>query len=391
MADGQDAGQESLDTSSSIDPGILSLAQGLAQAQALAHKENPFAGLGQAKIAPEYAKETQKEQLGRMLTQTLTNSIGGGLSDVQDVQNNAAITNGLVNSLHGQDTGLPDLWSSPIEAAGKLFQSQQAGALGYARAKAGLDIEKAKQEGVNKAIADKPWMAGQIRSALGQQGSQSLGGNDSANPDAPSSPIGAKIYDPEKLAEKQFSTTDKINNSTEAKDFREASSRYQSMLSLYSQNNQPSAIAMIKNVAKVLDPKAIVRPGTFEIEADPGSPAMRLQGFLSEIESQGQLSPQHKAQLIGASLPNLIGSYQGYKNMGTQAIKGFAGVGGNPQAISMDSLPDLNGDANLMFKQIMGEVKDPNQAALVAKQMFPGFKFLMNQKTGEIQVQGGEQ
>jgi hypothetical protein len=146
---------------------------------------------------------------------------------------------------------------------------------------------------------------------------------------------------PEEIGPKALEIGGKIANSPAAQNLTEAKDRFNAMLSLSNQDSSAASVAMIKNFAKILDPRAVIRESTFDIVADPGSPALALQDTMNELKNGGRLSPEHRSQLISAAMDNLRTLDLGYRSYAQSELGTFGNVGGDPSKVSLLDPPNI--------------------------------------------------
>lgn len=132
---------------------------------------------------------------------------------------------------------------------------------------------------------------------------------------------------------KTLDLSKEIGKSEPAKNYEGAKSFFDSLQSLQGQNTQSAAVAMVIAAAKIRDPHAVVRTGTYEIEAAPGSPALALQDYSSELRGTGQLSPLHQQQLIDSSLPFVQSAANAYKTHMDTQLSTYGNLGGDTSKI----------------------------------------------------------
>lgn len=116
-----------------------------------------------------------------------------------------------------------------------------------------------------------------------------------------------------------------------AKHFEDTKANWEALNTLADQDTQSAAIGMIKAAAKISNPGAIVRESTFQIlSKNPNNFTLQLQDFLSEIQGKGQLSPEHKTQLIEAMKPFVQASSDAYRQHVSTQLETFGNLGGKP-------------------------------------------------------------
>jgi hypothetical protein len=186
--------------------------------------------------------------------------------------------------------------SLPIETQRLLTQAQQMSAI-EGRSKASLDMRGKVEEGKN------------TRFELGQ---------------------GLKL-------------SSKLETAKVSQNFQEASGAWDEVQQLAQLNTQSADIGMIKAAARVMNPGATVREQTFDIlTKNPNNYTLQLQDFLSEIQGQGQLSAEHKAQLIEAMKPFISASANEYRNLVNSQLDTYSSFGQDASRIKTLPMPHID-------------------------------------------------
>lgn len=104
-------------------------------------------------------------------------------------------------------------------------------------------------------------------------------------------------------------------------------------------NTPQGDFALIYGVGKVLDPNSVVREGEMNMVIKAGSPAQRVEGFLSQIRGGGRLTPEMRNQLLQI-LDARAGEYQQQYMTARKSFEDIATRRGyNPSDIFVGSVP----------------------------------------------------
>lgn len=323
------------------------LLSGIQQAEGVAQQENPYPilehGVAGLKMQPleqwahpgTYALEKGLQGLaGGLLA-------GGGIGYQQD--QNTKIINAVTGNNGGSLDDLDSNVAAPIKNSGTLFGS--------------LFGQQQKMKLFDQALKDKSDILGHVASGdLSPEQGQGLFqkfhpelGSGSNNSSAATSDS-TLPFKPKEIAGKTTELTQSIANSDPGKEYEETSRNFRNMVSGLGQDTKPASISLIREFAKAQDPKGVVRPSTFEQDAAAGAYGEAIKDLYNEAKTGG-LSPEHKAQLLAAVVPNVSTSYNAYKSYAGLMIKANQKYGINPSDVQFYDSPFDAATLKILAKQ----------------------------------------
>lgn len=333
------------------------------EAQARSESENPLLQIAPAVMGvTQDPLDTTAHQYKQKALQGVVAGLLAGLGDQWQGSRNDDIRNAALPA-HG-DPGTGDTSSlasnvlAPIQNAKTIWGANQDAIT--KRMQLLLPAEQEMQDRQNhfellKELALKdPSLAGATKKAEVEgeiQGKMaSAGGSGGMIP-----------IDPSKLADTALGISEKIANSEPGKNYNEAKLNFDSLHDLARQDSQSASIGMIKAAAKIMNPGSVVRESTFQILTDnPNNYSLQLQDYLNEVKGSGQLSPEHKQQLLQAVKPFVVSNYGAYKGYSGTLLNTLKNIGGDNAAKAVDVLPpptEIRTDPNTgkQYRVILGE------------------------------------
>jgi len=168
-------------------------------------------------------------------------------------------------------------------------------------------------------------------------------------------PNGAPLPNP-KTREDVDALRKEFNSLPEVKNYREVVPIINSAIK--APNTAAGDFALIYGVGKILDPGSVVREGEMNMVIKSGSPAERVNSYLTYLKGEGRLTPQMRTelnQMLSGRVGEMRTSYDAAKNSyegiakkrGYDSADIFAGVpdvekpsSGSPTETRVKSLPD---------------------------------------------------
>lgn len=100
-------------------------------------------------------------------------------------------------------------------------------------------------------------------------------------------------------------------------------------------DNPVAATAAIYSLAKVLDPSSVVREGEYKIVADPGSPVNAFNSVLKQIQGEGRLTDDTKANIRSILAPILKNTYGSYSDAANTYLDTVEKLGGDRNVVGL--------------------------------------------------------